>query len=111
MKKLSGIAAGIALAALVSQPLSASAAPPAVEDGAWVSSAFGGVSPMAAGAEMLTDAELENARGRLAPLALTFAIAGFDVALMGFYWGIYVPYYSGGGGCIGGCSTSLINQQ
>jgi hypothetical protein len=109
MKKLSGIAAGLALAALISQPLVASAAPTAAVEGAWVNSAFSGVSPLGAGAEMLTAAELENSTGRIAPLALTFAIAGFDVALMGFYWGIYVPYY--GGGCIAGCSNSLINQH
>jgi len=110
MKKLSGVAAGIALAALISQPLSAAAAPSAAEDTAWVNSAFDGVGSMPSGAEMLSGAELEDATGRLAPLALTFAIAGFDVALMGFYWGVYVPYYSGGG-CVSGCSNSLINQQ
>jgi hypothetical protein len=110
MKKLSGIVAGVALAALVSQPLVASASSPGAEDNAWAKSAFGGASSMPSGAEMLSGAELEDATGRLAPLALTFAIAGFDVALMGFYWGVYVPYYSGGG-CVGGCSNSLINQQ
>ena len=110
MKKLSGIAAGVALAALISQPLVASAAPTSVDNGAWANSAFGGVSSMPSGAEMLTGAELESSTGRLAPLVLTFAIAGFDVALMGFYWGVYVPYYSGGG-CVGGCSSSLINQK
>lgn len=111
MKKLSGIAAGVALAALISQPLSAAAAPITADDAAWVNDAFGGVSSMPSGAEILTGAELEDATGRLAPLVLTFAIAGFDVALMGLYWGVYVPHYSGGGGCVSGCSTSLINQQ
>ena len=49
MKKLSGIAAGLALAALVSQPLVASAAPAAADEGAWVSSAFGGLGPITSG--------------------------------------------------------------
>ena len=111
MKKLSGIAAGVALTALISQPLVASASSPVAEDTAWANSAFGGVSSMPSGAEMLSGAELEDATGRLAPLALTFAIAGFDVALMSFYWGVYVPYYSGGGGCVGGCSYSVIHQR
>ncbi|MFU8765839.1 MAG: hypothetical protein ACNA7T_15015, partial [Haliea sp.] len=97
MKKLSGIAAGFALAALISQPLVAGAASPVAEDEAWVNSAFGGASSMPSGVEMLSGAEMEDATGRLAPLFLTFAIAGFDVALMGLYWGVYVPHYSGGG--------------
>lgn len=110
MTKLSGIAAGIALATLISQPLVATAAPPAAADAAWVNSAFGGVSPIASGAEMLTDTELESTTGRLAPLALTLAIAGFDVALMGLFWGVYVPNYGGGGSCPG-CNDAMLNQH
>ncbi|MDO8860507.1 hypothetical protein Q6D67_02250 [Haliea sp. E1-2-M8] len=110
MKKLPGIAAGLAFAALISQPLVVSAAPAAADDTAWVNSAFGGVSPMASGAEMLTGTELESATGRLAPLTLAFAVAGFDVALIGVFWGVYVPNYGGGGSCTG-CTDAQINLQ
>jgi len=30
----------------------------------------------------------------LGPLALALGIAGVDLALMSFYWGIYVPHYA-----------------
>lgn len=110
MKNLSGIAAGIALAALVSQPLAVSAAPSPAEDAAWVSSAFGGVSPMTAGAELLTDTELESATGRIAPLTFAFAVATFDLTLMGLYWGVYVPNYGGSGSC-SGCTDAMLNQH
>lgn len=109
MKKLSGIAAGLALAALVSQPLIASAAP-AADDGAWVNSAFGGLSPISSGAEMLTDTELESATGRIAPLTFAFAVATFDLTLMGLYWGVYVPNYGGGGSC-SGCTDAMFSQH
>lgn len=110
MKKSTGIAAGIALAALISQPLVVSAASPIADDAAWVTSAFGSAVSIPSGAEMLSSTEMEEATGRFAPLFLTFAIAGFDVALMGLYWGVYVPNYSGGA-CVGGCSSSMINQH
>lgn len=110
MKKLSGIAAGLALATLVCQPLTAGAAPAAAQDPAWVSSAFGGLSPLASGAEVLTDAELQSATGRIAPLYLALSIAGVDLALMGFFWGIYVPNYGGGGSCAG-CNDAQINPH
>ena len=110
MKKLSGIAAGLALAALVSQPLVASAAPAAADEGAWVNSAFGGLGPITSGAEMLTDTELESATGRIAPLTFAFAVATFDLTLMGLYWGVYVPNYGGGGSCSGCKSKHQENQ-
>lgn len=110
MKKLSGIAAGIALAALISQPLVASAAPAAGPENAWVNAAFGDVSPVASGAAMLTDAELESATGRIAPIYFALSVAGFDLALMGFYWGVYVPHYGGGGSCTG-CNDAMLNQH
>lgn len=108
MKKLSGIAAGLALAALVSQPLAASAAPAAAGENAWVSAAFAGVGPGASGASMLTHTELESATGRIAPIYFALSVAGFDLALMGFYWGVYVPQYGGGGSCAG-CTDAMFN--
>jgi len=37
---------------------------------------------------------MESTRGGLAPLAIALGIAGVDLALMGFFWGVYVPYYA-----------------
>jgi hypothetical protein len=37
---------------------------------------------------------METLRGGFAPLGVALGIAGIDLALMGFYWGVYVPYYS-----------------
>ncbi len=110
MKKLSAIAAGLALATLVSQPVMAGAAPAGAHGPAWVSSAFGGVSPLTSGAEVLTDAELESATGRVAPLYLALSIAGVDLALMGFFWGVYVPNYGGGGSCAV-CNDARISSH
>ncbi|WP_435217008.1 hypothetical protein [Luminiphilus sp. nBUS_07] len=44
--------------------------------------------------EELDPIAMESARGGLAPLALALGIAGVDLALMSFYWGIYVPHYA-----------------
>ena len=38
--------------------------------------------------------QMETLRGGFAPLGVALGIAGIDLALMGFYWGVYVPYYS-----------------
>ena len=38
--------------------------------------------------------QMESLRGGLAPLGIALGIAGLDLALMGFYWGVYVPYYA-----------------
>ncbi|MEQ9462439.1 MAG: hypothetical protein RJQ10_02165 [Haliea sp.] len=110
MEKLSGIAAGLALATLVCQPLAAGTTPAATADTVWVNSAFGDASALASGAQMLTGAELESATGRIAPLYLALSIAGVDLALMGFFWGVYVPHYGGGGSCAG-CNDAQINSH
>ena len=59
---------------------------------------------------MLSGAELEDATGRIAPLYLALSIAGVDLALMGFFWGVYVPNYGGGGSCAG-CNDAQINPH
>lgn len=43
---------------------------------------------------MADPVELEASRGGLAPLAFALGIASFDLALMGMYWGVYVPMYA-----------------
>ena len=41
------------------------------------------------------DPIVENTtRAGFAPLAIALGIASIDLALMGFYYGVYVPYYS-----------------
>ena len=42
----------------------------------------------------LDPVQLETLRGGFAPLGVALGIAGLDMALMGFYWGVYVPYYA-----------------
>ena len=37
---------------------------------------------------------MESTRGGLGPLAIALGIAGVDLALMGFFWGVYIPYYA-----------------
>ena len=44
--------------------------------------------------EELDPIAMESTRGGLGPLALALGIAGVDLALMSFYWGIYVPHYA-----------------
>lgn len=39
----------------------------------------------------------ESIRGGLAPLAIALGVAGVDLALMGFFWGVYLPYYAPSG--------------
>ena len=38
--------------------------------------------------------EAETLRAGFGPLALALGITSVDLALMGVYWGVYVPYYS-----------------
>ena len=47
------------------------------------------------GVTVLDETELSETRGAFAPiLGLVMGIAGLDVTLAGFYWGVYVPYYA-----------------
>lgn len=109
MKKLSGISVGLALAAIVSQPVIANATV-GHDDAAWVSAAFGGADVVASGAEVLSPDALAESNGKVAPLLLAFSIVGVDLALMGMYWGVYVPNYGGGGSC-SGCTDAMISSQ
>lgn len=110
MKKLSSITASLALAAIVSQSAAANTGI-GYDDGSWVSAAFGGADVVASGAEVLSPDALAASDGKVAPLFLAMSIAGVDLALMGMYWGIYVPYYSGGGGACSGCTTAVISSH
>jgi hypothetical protein len=66
-------------------------------EAAWLADAFGGAS--AGTVSRLSAPEMAQTRGRFAPMvAYIGAVAGLDLALAGFFWGVYIPSY-GGGGC------------
>tara|TARA_R110000772_G_scaffold268721_1_gene398013 strand:+ start:2569 stop:2898 length:330 start_codon:yes stop_codon:yes gene_type:complete len=109
MKTLTAMSSSLALAALIFNPLAASAAP--TQDPPWVASAFGSAGTVPDGATLLSAPELASSTGRLAPLAIALGIAGVDIALMSFYWGIYVPQYGGGGGSCAVCNNSKLNSH
>jgi len=90
MKNLRSVVGAVALATIVSQPVLA--ADPAPEDQA-LANAFGGG---AAAVQVLERQELEQTSGKLAPLMLPLTIAAVDLALIGTFWGIYLPYTSHG---------------
>jgi len=52
------------------------------------------LTPTAASVYVADPIELEANRGGFAPLAFALGIASFDLALMGMYWGVYVPMYA-----------------
>mgnify|MGYP001813826214 CR=1 FL=1 len=74
-----------------------SVAAPAVDEGQWMSEAFGGTA--ANTLEILSAQEMASTRGKFAPMfGYIAAVAAVDFALAGFFWGVYIPQY-GGGGC------------
>jgi len=99
MKDLKSLFLAGILGTVAATPGLASAGPDPVRE------AFGGVSPEL---EWLSDSELDQYRGRFAPLmVLPLTIVAADLALIGAFWGVYVPMY-GGGSCVSCAgSTSL----
>ena len=75
------IAAGLITATTLTANATSVSAPPASE-------------PYMPTIEHLDAITMESQRGGLAPLALALGIASFDLALMGVYWGISLPYYA-----------------
>jgi hypothetical protein len=66
-----------------------------------LTTAFGATVPEV---ERLTDEAMADYRGRFAQmLLLPLSIAAVDLALIGTYWGLYLPRY-GGGSCLS-CTT------
>ena len=87
----------LALASLVTHPVLA-AGEAFTDPGAdAVAAAFAGTDEMPSSMALLGDAEMSATRGRFAPLGLALAIAGVDIALMGVFWGVYVPHYGSSG--------------
>lgn len=84
----------IGIASMVSQPLYAGTSQGAEQ--AQLIAAFGYDVSVSSDVALLEEDVLQETDGRMAPLALALAIAGVDLALAGFFWGVYVPNYSSG---------------
>ena len=84
----------IGIASMVSQPLYAGTSHGAEQ--AQLIAAFGHDVSVLSDVAVLEEDVLQETDGRMAPLALALAIAGVDLALAGFFWGVYVPNYSSG---------------
>lgn len=108
MKTLQTLTASLTLAVAMGQPLGAAAAPGAAGSD-WLAASFADSAALEQ-AHPLDEAAMADSRGQMAPLiGVVAGIAGLDLALMGFYWGYYVPTVSGGGSCTG-CSA-LYSQH
>ena len=96
MKTLKTFVNAVALASLVSLPAFAGGftAEPA---SAMVDDAFSLEDGSAGQVDFLSEQEMSDTKGELA--FLVAAIVGIDLALIGAFWGVYVPNY-GAGGCL-----------
>lgn len=94
MNTLKKLLCAIGIASVVSQPLYAGTLQE--NEQAQLLAAFGHDVSAASDVVVLEEDILQETDGRLAPLALALAITGVDLALAGFFWGVYVPQYYGG---------------
>lgn len=100
MKKLKVTLLAGMFGAVAATPGLAAAAPDPL------TTAFGATVP---GVERLTAEDMADYRGRFAQmLLLPLSIAAVDLALIGTYWGLYLPRY-GGGSCLS-CAASTNLQ-
>ena len=92
----------VGIASVVSQPLYAGALQGNLQgnlqgaEQAQLIAAFGHDVTATSDVAVLEEDVLQETDGRLAPLALALAITGVDLALAGFFWGVYVPHYYSG---------------
>lgn len=94
MKNFKNLLCAIGVASVISQPLYAGTSQGGAE--AQLAAAFGQEITTISDVAVLDDDVLQETDGRLAPLALALAITGVDLALAGFFWGVYMPSYYGG---------------
>jgi len=94
MKILKKVLCVIGLVSMANQPLYAGSLEGA--EHAQLVAAFGHDVSMTADVAVLDEQVLQETDGRMAPLALALAITGVDLALAGFFWGVYVPHYYSG---------------
>lgn len=66
----------------------------AAVDGDTARSHFATATPANALVHQLDPIALETTRAGLGPLVLALGIASVDLALAGFFWGVYVPNYT-----------------
>jgi hypothetical protein len=90
MNNLRNVIGAAAVAALVSQPVLATE--PAASELA-LSAAFG---EEFGAVQVLDQRDMEQTSGKLAPLMLPLTIVAVDLALIGAFWGIYLPYTTHG---------------
>jgi len=94
MNILKKLLCAIGIASVVSQPLYAGTSQGAEQ--AQLIAAFGHDISATSDIAVLEEDVLQETDGRMAPLALALAITGVDLALAGFFWGVYVPHYYSG---------------
>lgn len=92
MKRLTIAAAALAVALATLHPVSA-----AVPGDGGGSLAYAFDAGPAADLQVLDAQGMAETRGRLLPWIV--GIAGLDLALIGAFWGVYVPTYGAGYGC------------
>ncbi|MBN7795921.1 hypothetical protein [Parahaliea mediterranea] len=109
MKRLATVALAIGLSQVIATGVNA-AERSELTDRHVVSSAFGPGASISS-EDFLSDMELQQTHGKVAPLVMVATIAGLDIALMSFFYGVYVPNYaSSGGGCLT-CSDKNTDLQ
>lgn len=105
MKKSITCAASVLLVTTCLSNAALAAPAPAQSAAAIAVGAFGGTA--VSGVELLDTADLQDTRGRLLPLLGSIGpiatIVGIDLALIGAFWGVYVPTYAPTAGAAGTC--------
>ena len=96
MNKLNTLLYATALASFVSLPAFAGGLP-ANSAANFAGDAFSLESGTTEQVDFLSEREMEETKGELA--FLIAAIVGVDLALIGTFWGVYVPT-AGAGGCV-----------
>jgi hypothetical protein len=94
MTKVKELLCVIGVASVISQPVYAGTLQG--DQQAQLMAAFGHELAATSDVAVLPEDVMQETDGRLAPLALALAITGVDLALAGFFWGVYVPYYYSG---------------
>lgn len=109
MKILQTLATSLTFAVAMGQPMGAAAASGSL-DKEWLTASFADNAALQQ-AQPLDEAAMVESRGQMAPLiGVVAGIAGLDLALMGFYWGYYVPTISSFGGACTGCNLVFHDQ-
>ena len=71
-----------------------------------LANAFDGIGPPTT--VLLDDQTMRDTRGELWPFV--FGVVGLDLALAGYFWGVYVPAVGGSGNCTT-CNTPALTAH